>query len=130
MKIGIRVWILIIVLALSLLVIAPWKSLEKGVLIKNVETNSSAFNQGLKQGQIISSIDGKKINGIEDFSKIMSEKFVSGESVKTIILTDKGEFILFSDKPPEITVSTIPKSNIKTGLDLSGGSRALVKAQD
>ena len=130
MKIGIRVWVLIIVLTLSFLVIAPWKSLEKGVLVKSVEINSSAFNQGLRQGQIISSIDGKKISGIEDFSKIISEKFISGENVKTIVLTDQGEFILFSDKPPKIVVSTLPKSNIKTGLDLSGGSRALVKAQD
>lgn len=130
MKIGIRVWILIIVLFLSLLVIAPWKSFEKGVLIKSVEINSSAFDQGLRQGQIISSIDGQKINTLDDFSEIMSEKNYLNNSIKTIILTDQGEFILFSSKPPEITVSSIPKSNIKTGLDLSGGSRALVKAQD
>ena len=131
MKIGIRVWILIIVLALSLLSIQPWKSLENGVLIKSVETNSSAFNQGLRQGQIISSIDGKRVSGLEDFSEIISQKnYSENSSVKTIILTNQGEFILFSDKPPEITVSDIPNSNIRTGLDLSGGSRALVKAQD
>jgi len=130
MKIGIRVWILIIVLSLSLLAISPWKTFKEGALIKSVEINSSAFDQGLRQGQIITSIDGKAVRSFEDFSKLISDKNYSSENLKTIVSTDQGEFILFSDKPPEITVSDIPSSNIKTGLDLSGGSRALVKAQD
>ena len=130
MKIGLRIWILIIVLVLSLLAIQPWKSFEKGVLVKSVELNSSAFESGLRQGQIISSIDGKEVNNLDDFSKIMSGKNYSTGNIKTIISTNQGEFILFSDKPPEITVSSISKSNIKTGLDLSGGSRALIKAKD
>ncbi len=130
MKLGLRIWIFIIVLLLALLSIAPWKALEDGVLIKSVELNSTTFEQGLRQGQIIHSVDGKKIGGIEDYAGIMSEKNYSGESIKTTFSTDQGEFILFSDRPTERTVSSIPKSNIKTGLDLSGGSRALVKAKD
>lgn len=130
MKIGLRIWILIIVLLISFLAIAPWKALEKGVMIKSVEVNSSAFESGLRQGQIISSIDGELIDNLDDFSKIISEKEYSNSKIKTTILTDKGEFILFSNNSPEITVSDIPKSNIKTGLDLSGGSRALIKAKD
>src|SRR3990172_1679891 len=39
------------------------------------------------------------------------------------------EVIYFSDRVPEITVDKIPKTNLKLGLDLVGGSRALVKAQ-
>src|SRR3990172_1079689 len=130
MKLGLRIWMLIIVLFLAVLAIAPWKALETGALIRSVELNSSAFEQGLRQGQIISSIDGKEVKSFEDFSVILSQKNYSGENIKTIITTNQGEFILFSNKTPEITVSEIPKSNIKTGLDLSGGSRALVKAQD
>ena len=130
MKIGLRIWILIIVLFLAFLSIAPWKALEKGVYIRSVELNSSAFEMGLRQGQIISSIDGKSISHLEDFKETFSIKNYSGENVKTIIITDQGEFILFSNESPEIIVSEIPKSNIKTGLDLSGGSRAFVKAQD
>ncbi len=130
MKLGIRVWILVIVLLLSLLSIQPWKSFESGVLIKNVEPNSSAFDEGLRQGQIISSIDGKEIKNLEDFSKIISEKNYSNKNVKTSFVTDDGEFILFSQTKPELTVSEIPASNIKTGLDLSGGSRALIQAKD
>jgi len=130
MKLTLRIWILIVALFLVLLVIAPWKVLDNGVVIKSVELNSTSFEQGLRQGQIIKSIDGEKVNTIDDFSRIISGKNYSGESIKTIITTNAGEFVLFSNETPEVTVSSLPKSNIKTGLDLSGGSRALVKAKD
>ncbi len=130
MKLSFRIWILIIVLFLALLSIAPWKSLDKGVVIKSVELNSSAFNEGLRQGQIINAIDGQKIVSLDDFSNVINSKNFSNENTKTIISTDKGEFILFTNKAPEVTVASRSKSNIKTGLDLSGGSRALVKAKD
>lgn len=130
MKLGLRLWILIIVLFLALLALAPWKAFDKGVLIKSVEQNSTTFEQGLKAGQVIKEIDGQKVENIDSFSNIMSQKNYSGEIIKTTILTDQGEFILFSENPAEITVSSLPKSNLKTGLDLSGGARALVKAKD
>ena len=129
-KIRIRVWILIIVLLLSFLAIAPWKALEKGVLITSVELNSTLFEQGIRAGQIITSIDGKKVNSADDFANFLRDKFLTEENVKTIITTKQGEFILFSNHAPDITVSSIPKSSLKTGLDLSGGSRALIKAKD
>src|SRR3970040_1860779 len=131
MKLGVRVWILIVVLFLALLAIAPWKAFSEGVLIKSVEVNSTAFDQGLRQGQIIKAIDGQKVEMLADFADVMGEKnFSINNSLKTIVLTNQGEFILFSNTAPEITVSELPKTNIKTGLDLSGGSRALVKAKD
>ena len=130
MKLGLRIWILIIALILALLSIAPWKSLDNGVLIRTIEPNSTEFNQGLRQGQIINAIDEQEVKSIEDFSSIINGKNFSAGIIKTIISTNQGEFILFSNKTPEITVSSLPTSNIKTGLDLSGGSRALVKAQD
>lgn len=127
-----KIWLLIIVVLLSLISIfgIPPKFLEKGVLITSVESNSTAFNQGLRQGQIIISIDGKPIESISDFSEIIQEKFPSDSEVKTIIQTKNSEIILFSKEIPKITISEIPKSNLKTGLDLSGGARALIKAQD
>jgi len=130
MKLTFRIWILIIVLILSALMLAPWKAFDKGVLIRSVESNSTAFNQGLRDGQIIQSIDGEVVNDLEDFTNIIKDKYLSGEKVKTTFLTDQGEFILFTNETPGITVSDTPNSNIQTGLDLSGGSRALIKAQD
>lgn len=130
MKLGFRVWVLIIALFLAVLAIAPWKSFEKGVAIQSIEQNSTAFQQGLKSGQIIIAVNGQKVKSLEDFSKIVSNVNQSGQNVKTIITTKSGEFVIYSNESLGITVSTLPKSNIKTGLDLSGGSRALIKAKD
>ena len=131
MKLTWKIWLLIIVLGFSLLSIfgMPPTFLEKGVLITSIESNSTAFEQGLRQGQTIVAIDGKIINNLEDFSNTLSGKFSSNENIKIIFQTQESEVILFSDQAPNITVAEIPKTNLKTGLDLSGGSRALVQAE-
>ncbi|MEJ2267799.1 MAG: hypothetical protein P8X70_01855 [Nanoarchaeota archaeon] len=127
-----KIWLLLIVLAFALISIFynPNYFLQKGVLIKSVETNSTAFEQGLRQGQIIKYIDEQKIENIEHFQNILQERFNLKENVKINLKTKDNEFIFYSDEPPEIIVSDIPKTNIKTGLDLGGGSRAIVQAQD
>lgn len=128
-----RIWLLIIILALSTFSILSGNSaslFQKGVLITSVESNSTAFDQGLRKGQIITEVDGVKIISLEDFSEQLKGKFDFNESVKTIIKTTDSEVILFSNQPPEITVSEIKKTAIKLGLDLAGGARALVKPQD
>jgi preprotein translocase subunit SecD len=130
-KLTFKIWLWIIVLFLALIAILNFSNLfQDGVVIKSIDQNSSAFEQGLRQGQIITAIDGKKINAIEDFSKIAQDKNNVNEKTKTTITTTEGEFIIYSDKFPDIIVSDISKFNIKTGLDLSGGARALVKAKD
>ncbi|MAG79068.1 hypothetical protein CMI40_01685 [Candidatus Pacearchaeota archaeon] len=127
-----KIWLLIIFLVFSLVSIfgLPPTFFQKGVLVTSVETNSTAFEEGLRQGQIIVGINNQRVDNIEDFSKAIQGKYPSNESVKTIIATKNSEVILFSKYAPEITISEIPKTNIKTGLDLSGGSRALIQAQD
>ena len=108
--------------------IAPWNALQKGALIKSVEKNSSAFDNGLRQGMIIKSLNGNAINNIDDYTKIIGNIFNNTQNeTKLTILTDKTEIIYLAKKAPEITLGDIPKSNLKTGLDLSGGARALVK---
>jgi len=131
MKLTWKIWLLIIILLLCMLSIFgfPPTFFQKGVVIASVEQNSTALEQGLRSGQIITAIDGNKINNLEDFTNSLQGKFSSG-NIKTIITTNQGEFILFSDQAPQITVSDIPKTNIRLGLDLAGGSRALIKAQD
>jgi len=131
-KLGLRLWILIVLLVLSLLSIfgMPPVFLQEGVLISEVDTNSTAFDVGFRKGQIITNIDGQKINSFEDYNKIVQPKYLTGERVKTIFQTSEGEIIYFSEGVPQINLGEIPKSNIKTGLDLSGGSRALVQAKD
>ncbi|MEK6760769.1 MAG: hypothetical protein AABX93_02485 [Nanoarchaeota archaeon] len=132
MKLGWRIWLLLIVLALSVLSIfgMPPTIFDKGAVISSVETNSTAFEQGLRQGQIIIGVDEKIISNSIDYQNVINGKFDSNESEKIIIITEDSEFILFSKEPPALTVSDIPKTNLKLGLDLAGGARALVKAQD
>ncbi len=123
--------ILFLILLLgSLLLLVYTSFIQTGVIISGVEFNSSAFEQGLRQGQIIKEIDGEKIENINNYYTLMQEKFVSGEKIKTIIQTDSNEVILFSDNSPNITVDNIPRTQIKMGLDLIGGSRALIQAED
>ena len=132
MKLGWKIWLLIIVLIFSLLSIfgMPPAFFQKGVLITSVDSNSTSFEQGLREGQIIIGVDEQEVNNIEDFANVMQGKFPSEENIKTIIYTENLEIVLFSNETPEITVSGIPKTNIKTGLDLAGGSRALIQAED
>ena len=131
LKLTWKIWLLIFMLVLSLVSIFITPTfLKKGVLITSVETNSTAFEQGLRTGQVITSIDHQEISNVDDFSAVMNEKFVVGEKIKTIFTVEGVDYAIYSDVQPEITVSEIPNTNIKLGLELMGGSRALVQAQD
>lgn len=127
LKLGWRVWVLIIAILLSILAIRP--SFESGILIKSVELNSSAFESGLREGQAIKSINGEKIADKEAYAGFMEKIFVGNESRRIDIATDDGEYILFINNPPQINVDSIPLTKIQTGLDLRGGARALVEAE-
>lgn len=125
MKLSVRVWILIIVLGLSLLAIKP--SFESGVIITSVEKDSLAFQEGLRQGQIIKSVNQEKITSKEDYTRITEEYFQDSQEKRIDIQTKDNNYILFANQTPEISVDKIPSTRIKTGLDLRGGARALVK---
>ena len=132
-KLGLRIWILIIALLLSLLsIFGTFTGFQEGVLIKSVEPNSTAMQQGLVSGQIITQINEYKIESPEDYAESMKNIFLEGqnESKKITIKTKETEAILYINHVPEIVVGEIPLTSIKTGLDLSGGSRALVKAKN
>jgi len=138
MKITLRIWIMIIFILFSLVAIfsIPPTFLEKGVVVKSVEKNSSLFNSGLRVGNIITSIDGKAISNIQDYSSSVNkfkDSFTNANDTnKLIIKTNNGEIIdLFSkDALDNVEVGKIPSTKIKTGLDIQGGARALVTAED
>src|SRR3989338_8179260 len=113
-----KIWLLLLVLALSLISIIglPPMFMQKGVVITNIDSNSTAFSQGLREGQIIISIDGRQIKTIEDFSSIVESKFSVNETIKWDIVTSGLEAIFLTDKSPVITVSPHPKTNLKFGL--------------
>ena len=111
----------------------PPTFMEKGVIVKSVTQNSSIFNEGLRAGMVITEINGNQINTVEDYTNsinLFPEN--SNETQKITIKTKDLEIIgLFSREIIEqVSVSDISKTRIKTGLDLQGGARALVTAQD
>ncbi len=130
MKLGLRIWTLIIALIFALLIIFPLGSLfEKGVLVKSVDRNSSAFEAGLASGMIIKTLNGEKINNVADYQNTTSKLFEGGSNTtkKIVFGTNKGEVIIFTDQFPTVIVGDLEKTRIKTGLDLSGGVRAVLK---
>lgn len=126
-----RIWLLIIFIILSLISIFNFPAFfEHGVVISSVTPNSTAANQGFKQGQIITAIDGKNINSVQDYTDAFIGQFNSNKSEKMTFTTNNGTVIYYANTVPNITVSGISTTNIKLGLDLIGGARALVKAQN
>ena len=124
---GFRVWLLIVVLILSILAIAPWGYFSSGVLIKSVEKNSSSFDQGIRAGEIIKSINGQPITDKLSYLNVTESIFTDNESKKLDIITNKNEYILLTNSSLGIAIDSVPKTKIQTGLDLRGGARALVQ---
>jgi preprotein translocase subunit SecD len=125
MKIGFRVWVLIIVLLLSILAISP--SFRSGVIVKSVDKNSSIFEAGLKQGEIINQINGVNIKNKLDYGKEIESIFADIQTKRLDIKTTKNDYTIFTSEVPKITVDNVPVTKIKTGLDLQGGARALIQ---
>ncbi len=115
----------IVILALSLVYVV-YSSSETGVLIKSIEKNSTAFEEGLRSGMVIKAINGEVVMKDSDYTRIIGELLPSKEQTKLTITTKNEEFLFLTNETPKITVENIKRTNIKTGLDLSGGARALV----
>ncbi|MDO8509375.1 MAG: hypothetical protein Q7S27_06870 [Nanoarchaeota archaeon] len=127
-KITLRIWILIIALVLALLMISP--NLSPEVIIKSIDINSTAYKEGLRPGMAIQEINSIKITSVQDYSNAISKIFNGNEEVKVEILAGSQDFIFLAQEPPDLTVEEQPSSKIQTGLDLSGGARAIVRAEN
>ncbi|NCN86443.1 hypothetical protein GW932_01295 [archaeon] len=131
-KLTFKIWLLIIFLAFSLIAIfgLPLKFMQTGVVVSSIESaNNSLYDQGLRQGMVITSVDGKEVTDLISFSQILQTKYLNGEE-KTTIVADNNEFIFYASEFPDVTVRNLKKTNLELGLDLSGGSRALIKAEN
>ncbi len=126
-----KIWILIIFLFISILsLFAGSNLLQEGVLIDSVEQDSKELEAGFIQGMVIKEINGESIESVGEYSNKIREIYSSNESERVTFNTDSGEVIFYSQTPPEILVSELASTNLQTGLDLSGGSRALIQAKN
>lgn len=131
MKITFKIWVLIFFVIASLISIfsIPPTFMDKGVLVKSIEANSTIFDEGLRSGMIITELNGISVNSLDHYFTLLSS--ISGD--RTTIKTKDGlEIIgLFSTADfSSLTVGEIPNTRIKMGLDLQGGARALVSGEE
>ncbi len=135
MKITFKLWLLIIIVLFAVISIfsVPPTFLEKGVIVSSINPDSKIFGEGLRKEHIITGVNGNLINTPEDYYSSISalNDLEENKTLKlTIQIKNSGEIINLFTKSflTDVTVKEIPKTKIKTGLDLRGGARALVKA--
>lgn len=99
-----------------------------GFIVRGNETALTVVDAkdftGLKKDMKILSINGDKLEGVKDYSEKLDELLIKEEFV---MKTDKQEYALLLAGAPEIRVAEAATSNIQKGLELQGGSRALLK---
>ncbi len=127
MKISFRVWVLIIFVLFSIIAIRP--TFEKGAIVTSIEQDSKLLGQGLGTGEIIKSINKQDIISKQDYTAIVTELFSDGKEKRVDVVTDRNEYTILTNETFKITVESVPKTKIKTGLDLRGGARALIKPE-
>lgn len=135
MKITARVWVLIAFLIFSLVAMFVSSGpsitfLQEGVLVKSVEQNSTLATAGLVSGDIIKTINGEKITSVQDY--LVQVVYLKNENQKIVIETKKTEVIALVNNTSltQLAVEDISSSNLKAGLDIQGGVKAVVGAKD
>ena len=106
-----------------------YTNVETGLSIKSVGLGSELLEQGMSTGEILISINGEKIESLENYFSITNSLLPSTENQRISLQTNKQEYILFTNESLPIILEEVSKTNIKTGLDISGGARALVKPE-
>lgn len=139
---NVRVLILIIALLLALVLIHP--SFKDGVAVRSVAKDSAASEAGMvspspnvkpMSREVILSINGKEITSVKDYHDAISlitpdETFTLKTNKETYFITSR----VSQENTDEIEdvglmVYPRPKSNIRKGLDLEGGTRVLLKPE-
>ena len=114
-----RVLVLISVLLMSLFAIAPNFDAD-GLEVKRVDADSSASINGIEADMVLYSLNGVRINDLNDFQNSLSS-FKNGEIIE--VVTDSGRSSIVYNNGIGFSIGEIPTSNLKKGIDLVGGVR-------
>lgn len=95
-----------------------------GFNVYNLTVISADKNVPLERNMKILAINDIVIYDMDGFNNITKELI---PKKKIVIDTNKGEYAYLTQGPPEITIGEAEKTNLKLGLDLKGGTRALLK---
>jgi len=128
-----RVLLLLFFLIISILAINPNLG-AKGISIKHVEKNSDAYLAGMESPakevsptnyEKILEINNEAIKTINDYSRITSSVEIN-DTIK--IKTDKSQYTLVkTSENLGLNLQKVAKTNIRTGLELQGGTRVVLK---
>lgn len=88
---------------------------DAGVLVAAVETDSAASKAGIQVGDIITAVDGERIDSTWELSRAIRRKKV-GETVKVEVYRDR------ASKHLSVSVEERKKPEIRLG-DIGNGSR-------
>jgi C-terminal processing protease CtpA/Prc len=80
----------------------------EGILVRNVFNGTPAEKAGLKAGDVITSIDGKRVRSISDLRAQLKASKSEGKTVKIGLLRNKAEMIL------DLNFPVVPKNEIQT----------------
>ena len=131
-----RVLILLITIIFSYIAI-NYQFSDQGLIINSVEFNSSAYNAGIRNpSQDIGLTNREKIIEVNNQQIKEISKFY--DLVSTVDLnstlrlkTDKSTYVIIKNTDDlGLIVAKAPKSNIRKGLDLQGGTRVLLQPVD
>ncbi len=95
------------------------------LFVKDINGNASL--SGLRDDMLLLMINNQSINSSEQFETIKNK---IEPRINIILKTDRKRYTLSLNSTLNMIVGSIPSSNIKTGLDLSGGARGLVKPEE
>jgi membrane-associated protease RseP (regulator of RpoE activity) len=88
----------------------------KGVLVTSVADDSPAAKAGIKAGDIITSVDGEKIDGAGDLSRVINRK-KDGDVTLTVVRNKNQR--TFTVTPKESTPTVVPGSTPRVGRRVS-----------
>ncbi len=123
-----RILLLLAAIVISYAAIGP-RFGPPGLVISRLEFNSSSSFSGLEPGMEIESINGVTVT---DESILYREASAAIPGSFAQVVADGRAFTVVvkeeeTEKPLGIEVQQAPSSNIRLGLDLQGGTRALVQ---
>jgi len=127
-----RVLFLLFWIIISIIAINPSFN-TNGVAIKGIEQNSTALSAGmifdssttLTNLEKITAINGKEINDLDDYSKLINN--INNSEVLRI-QTNKKEYVMLKTDNLGIVVGEASSSNLRKGLDLQGGTRVVLES--
>jgi preprotein translocase subunit SecD len=122
-KMNWKIWLLIFCILGSLLAIFPL-DFTQGIEITGVELDSISYQQGLRQGMKIQSIDGQIITSLDDY-RISLKRFPTESPEKITINTELNDLISVTEE--RLNVYGLNDVQIKPVRDLSGNNFMLVE---